>query len=238
MYSTKLRSAVLSVFGALLMLGTTFALQPEKDKESDDAAREQSRKNMQKIALAMHDYHDIVGTFPPAALVDKDNKQLLSWRVLLLPYLGEQDLFKQFDLYQPWRSPHNKKLLAKMPKVYAPVHAKTSDAHSTFYQVFTGNGAAFEGIRGLQLRDFTDGTSNTIMVIEAGEPVPWTRPADIHYDPKKPLPKLFGPFKDVIHMGVADGTVQLAKKGFNEKVFRLMITRNDGMPLGRLNPDE
>src|SRR5215472_15101476 len=136
---------------------------------------------------------------PPAALCDERGKPLLSWRVLILPYVEEDALYKQFKLDEPWDSPHNIKLLDKMPRIYAPpqdlpikLEIKPSD---TFYQVFTGRGTAFEGTVGLKYpSDFLDGTSNTILVIEAGEAVPWTKPADLHYDSDRALPPLGGIF--------------------------------------------
>src|SRR5262249_32599939 len=126
---------------------------------------------------------------------------------------------------------NNKKLLDKMPKVYAPVGVKTKDKHSTFYRVFTGPGkqytgqfAMFEGIKGIGPAHVTDGLSNTIMVVEAGEPVPWTKPEDLPYDPKKPLPKLGGLFGGNFHIILGDGSVHFVRKGFDEETFRALIT--------------
>src|SRR5439155_13938759 len=111
-------------------------------------------------------------------------------RVAILPYVEEHELYKQFKLDEPWDSEHNKKLLEKMPKVYAPVGVKTRAPHTTFYQAFVGPGAAFEDGMKVKLTNFFDGTSNTLMVAEAAEPVPWTKPDDLPFDPKKPPPAL------------------------------------------------
>jgi len=165
--------------------------------------------------------------FPPRAVTAKDGRPLLSWRVLLLPYLGEEELFQQFKLDEPWDSPHNKRLLAKMPSVYAPVR-KGKEPHSTFFQVFAGEGTIFEGTRGSRIADIRDGTAQTIIVVQAAEAVPWTKPVDLHYDAKKPISKLGGMFKDGFHFALADGTVHFAKKDFDEKTIRLAIIRNDG----------
>src|SRR5439155_1388856 len=120
--------------------------------------------------------------FPAAAVYDKDGKAILSWRVLILPYIEQDRLYRKFRLNEPWDSPHNKKLLEMMPKTYAAPNAKGDPPYTTHYQVFVGPGAGFEGKRGLRIGDFTDGTSNTILVAEAARAVPWTKPEDLPYD--------------------------------------------------------
>src|SRR5262249_21734482 len=70
--------------------------------------RMQSTNNLKQIALAMHSYHDTMGRFPPAIVRDKEGKPLYSWRVLLLPYLEQQNLYNQFKLDEPWDSEHNR----------------------------------------------------------------------------------------------------------------------------------
>ncbi len=83
------------------------------------ASRTQSQNNLKQIGLAMHNYHATNNMLPPHATYDKNGKPLLSWRVFILPYIEQQDLYKQFHLDEPWDSEHNKKLLAKMPVIYA-----------------------------------------------------------------------------------------------------------------------
>ncbi|HZV05319.1 MAG TPA: sigma-70 family RNA polymerase sigma factor [Gemmataceae bacterium] len=209
----------------------------EKPKEPDErtlkAARLRSFRNLQDQMLAMHSYLDVNKHFPPAAIYDKTGKPLLSWRVLLLPYLEEDALFKQFHLDEPWDSKHNKPLLAKMPKQYAPpLPDKTKEKYATFYQVFTGKSTIFEGKEGMGIPDITDGTSCTIAIVEAGEAVPWTKPADLPYDDKKPLPKLGGLFTDGFHAALADGSVRFFTPKLTERTLRSAITRNGGEVLG------
>jgi hypothetical protein len=127
---------------------------PQPDPVQVAADRMQSVNNLKVLGLAMWSYYEGPGKLPPAAVRDKDNKPLLSWRVLLLPHLGERDLFKQFKLDEAWDSAHNKNLLERMPKVYAPVGVKTKEPHTTYYQGFTGPGTAFDGPRGLRIQDF------------------------------------------------------------------------------------
>jgi len=199
------------------------------DKIQLAAQRTTSLNNLRQIAIAMHNHHDTYKRFPTHAIYSKDGKPLLSWRVAILPFLDENALYRQFKLDEPWDSAHNKKLLEKMPKIYAPVRAKTKEPHMTFYQVFTGAGAAFEGDKGLVFpRDFPDGISNTLLVVEAGEAVPWTKPADLHYRTDKDLPPLGGHFKEGFWIALGDGSVRWIPRGFDVPTFRLLITRNDG----------
>ncbi len=108
-----------------------------------------SRNNLKQIALAMINFSDANGFMPPPAICGKDGKPLLSWRVAILPYIEQGNLYNQFKLDEPWDSPNNKPLLARMPKIYAPIRGKTKQPYSTFYQVFVGPGAPFQvGIPG------------------------------------------------------------------------------------------
>jgi hypothetical protein len=182
----------------------------------------------------MHNYHDTHGRLPPAVVYGEDGKPLYSWRVLILPYIERDDLYHRFNLDEAWDSPHNIELLSEMPYEYAPPPGKKSKvpAYHTVCKVFVGKGAAFEGCEGVRLADFPDGPSNTILIAEAGVPVPWTKPEDFSYDPDQPLPNLDGLFKDIIRVGLADGSVRTIPTTLSEKTWRAAITRNGREQLG------
>jgi hypothetical protein len=184
------------------------------------------------LGLAMHGYEDKHGRLPPAVVYGADGQPLYSWRVLILPFIGEEDLYKQFKLDEPWNSPHNIQLLAKMPPAYAimpPSQARRAPAYHTICHVFVGPGAAFEGRDGKSLKtDFPDGTSRTLLIVEAGQPVPWTKPDELHYDPKGPLPELKGVFRDSFRAAFGDGSVRHIPSNVSERTLRALITRNAG----------
>ncbi len=196
------------------------------------AARQVSANNIGQLLLAMHNYHDVYSHFPPAAISDKDGKPLLSWRVAILPYIEQDALYKAFKLDEPWDSDHNKKLLAKMPKIYGENGTKTH------YRVFTGKGTIFEGTKGIKVADITDGMSNTAMIFEAADAVEWTEPEEFVYDTMKSLPKLGGvPFENGFHIGMADGSVRFVSTKIKEATLRALITRNGGEVID-LNKEE
>src|SRR5262249_38035901 len=123
-----------------------------REGKADDPFQEQmearaaARLHLRQLAVAMHQYHDVNGYLPSPAITDAAGKPLLSWRVALLPYLEQTELYKEFKRDEPWDSTHNKKLLARMPKVFASPGVKTRHSHSTFYQVIVGPEAVFPGV--------------------------------------------------------------------------------------------
>ncbi len=213
---------------------TGVALLDGVQKVREAATRMQSVNNLKQIALAMYNYQDANRHFPANAIYDKAGKPLLSWRVTILPYVEENELYNQFHLDEPWDSEHNKKLLEKMPKVYAaPAEPEeVLKKHETPYQGFVGKGAFFDGKEGIKVTDITDGTSQTVMVVEAAKPVPWTKPEDIPFDGRKLLPKVGGLSGHVFHAAMCDGSVRAVSKSVKEATLRAAITINGGEVLG------
>jgi hypothetical protein len=217
-----------------LLLGLGVVTAPAADEKLPPPTRaelQRAQNNLKQIMLAFHNYADVMRGPLPNNINSKDGKGLLSWRVQILPYIEEDQLYKQFKLDEPWDSENNKNLIAKMPKLYAPVRVKAKEGE-TFYQVFTGEKAAFGPKKNPRLvASFKDGLSNTGVVFEAGTPVVWTKPDDMAYDEKKPLPKLGGLFDGECNVGLGDGSVTRLKKDADEKELRKLIMPADGEPI-------
>jgi len=205
-------------------------LLPAVQSARTAARRAQSTNNLKQIMLAMFNFESANGNFPPAAIADAEGKPLLSWRVAVLPYLENAPLYNEFHLDEPWDSPHNKTLIAKMPSVYKSPNVQPADPNSTFYQVLTGGGAIFDSkVKGPKIAEVTDGTSNTIAVVEAGTAVPWTKPDDVVFDPEGDLPKFGGlGFPGGYNVGLADGSVKFLKLSIKPETLRALITRAGG----------
>jgi hypothetical protein len=186
-----------------------------------------AQNNLKQIGIAFHNYASTYRDRFPSDVLDKTGKPLLSWRVLILPYIEEDRLYKEFKLDEPWDSDHNKKLIEKMPKLYVPIRVKAKPGE-TFYQTFTGKNALFDPKMKFTIATIPDGTSNTGMVFEAGEPVIWSKPADMPFDETKPLPKLGGLFDGECHVVMCDGAVLRLKKNPDEKELKNLIMPADG----------
>jgi hypothetical protein len=204
-------------------------------KVRESAARAQSQNNLKQIGIAMHNYHSSFSGLPPGAIYSKEGKPLLSWRVAILPYIEELNLYNQFHLDEPWDSPNNKPLLALMPKVYAaPGRAGQTD--QTYYRIFHRKEGAsgafaedhpvFDGQQSRQFWGITRGTSNTILVVETAESVPWTKPDELPFPVNGPIePLLGGIFKDRYNVLFADATVANYQKGkVSDKQLKAAIT--------------
>jgi hypothetical protein len=249
---------ILGVVGSLLigpavMIG--LLIVPAVQKVRDAAARVQSANNLRIQSLAMLNYSDSnAGRMPPSVVYGPDGKPLYSWRVLLLPYVEADNLYRHFHLDEPWDSPNNKPLLTQMPRCFA--EPGDTEPGMTHYQVFDGPGAPFDssarplqpfmlqgptGILQLQASafqvrfpaGFMDGASNTLLIVEATDPVPWSSPKDLAFGPPgTPLPKLGLPARKGFNAVYADGGVKFITSSTSEQTLRALITPNGGERLG------
>jgi len=170
--------------------------------------RARTVNNLKFIGLALHNFTAINGGRLPAAAIRKGGQALLSWRVAILPFLEQFALYERFRLDEAWDSPHNASLLKEMPRVYAPVAHKDATPYATHYQGFVGPGTLFDGQEGATIADFLYAARPTLMVIEAAHPVAWTKPEDVPYDNREPLPRLGGQFDNGFYAAFADGSVR------------------------------
>jgi prepilin-type processing-associated H-X9-DG protein len=218
-------------YGSMLAWGGFSAglALPAVQKVRDSASRMASQNNLKQMALAMHNYESSYGQFPAAAICDKAGKPLLSWRVAILPFIEQQNLYNQFHLDEPWDSPHNIKLADIQVKLYRlpGVVSKPGDT-KTHYRVFVGPNAAFEMKKSRRIADITDGTSNTLMIVEAAEAVPWTKPEGLEYDPEKRPPKLGRFYGGGCNVAFFDGSVHFLKSTLPEPILRALITPAGG----------
>jgi hypothetical protein len=217
----------------------TPAIDPKKLADSvilrvqDSRNRTQSTNNLKQIALALHNYVSANGKLPGDVL-DKAGKPLLSWRVLLLPYIEQQNLYMKFNLDEPWDSKNNRPLADIVVKTYMSPRVKVKGTGYTVYQIFSGPGALWDkGKTKYNIGNIPDGTSNTIFAVEASKAVPWTKPADIPFDKDKKVPDFGKAYDSKPIAAMMDGSVRLLDlKKIKPQTLKHAIMPDDGVPLG------
>ena len=228
-------------------------IQAPVEKAQISAKRAKSVNNLKQLGLAMHGYYDTKKSCPPAASYDSHGKPLLSWRVLFLQYL-DSDLYKEFHLDEPWDSEHNRKLIDRMPDVFRSPLSNVKDAGRTTYLLpvdskhFVGgrevvkpakpgesppdvsNALFFGGRKGGTFQQITDGTSNTIMIVEADDAhaVIWTRPDDLTVDLDDPLKGLENKATGGFNSAYFDGSVRFIPNTMSKKNLRATLTPAGG----------
>jgi hypothetical protein len=204
---------------------TDFPKWEGEDYPDHPDPRARTINNLKFMGLAMHNFTARNGGRLPAAAIRKGDKPLLSWRVAILPFLGEYALYERFRLDEAWDSPHNEALLKEMPRVYAAVAPKDTPPYSTYYQGFVGPGSLFDGEEGTRIADVIDAIRPTLMIVEAAHPVLWTKPEDVPYDAAKPLPTLGGQFEDGTYAVFADGSARFLSRRIAPETLRALITQ-------------
>jgi prepilin-type processing-associated H-X9-DG protein len=211
-------------------------ITPLLEQMRNHASRQLSSTNLKQIALAMHNFYDIHKRFPAIGTFDATGKPLLSWRVHILPFVEQQQLYKEFRLDDPWDSEHNRKLIEKMPELFrcpASKHKRSSGLAT--YRVVVGEHTAFPGHEGIEIKQITDGTSNTIMVVEVddGHGVTWTKPEGLPYNEANPAEGLGGQFEGGFNCAFCDGSVQFLELPHDPERLRRLLLRDDGKAISR-----
>ncbi|MFN9721002.1 MAG: DUF1559 domain-containing protein [Planctomycetota bacterium] len=201
------------------------------------AAREaEQSNNVRQLALAMHNFHDVKGHFPThdgTGGEGADAKTGLSWRVHLLPYLEQGELYGQFKLDEPWDSEHNKALIDQMPAVFRV--QGVDDPRMTTIHVFSNENGPFASGPGVSMRDITDGTSNTVMMVVAGPETAaiWTKPGGLELNEADPL-SVFGTVGESISAAFIDGSFRKLPTNMDPATWPLLMQHNDGQVINNL----
>jgi hypothetical protein len=225
---------LLGCLGGCGVVGILIALLlPAVQNVRQAAAKTQTMNNMKQIALAHHNHHDTFKTLPPPKMNSSQNNQPveLSWRVALLPFLEQGPLFNRFDQTSAWNSPRNQGLQNPMPMLYDdPLRdSDRKGGETTRFQYFTGPGTVWPDASTTKrtLPEFTAGTSNTILFAEAANPVPWTKPQDMAFQPGQPIPVT----PDNFIAAFADGSVRpLDRRRAPDAVLQVYLDPKNNNP--------
>jgi hypothetical protein len=212
--------------------------------------------NLKQIATALNNYSIVYGSLPPVYIPEDNGKPKHSWRVLILPFVEGKALYKKYDFDEPWNSPNNRKVAQEIPYVYAcPSHSLSGrgSGTATSYVAVLGPQTAWPDPSARQIKDVArgDGTSQTILIIEAYRPdVLWTEPSDVSFDEAIRLLSAHDPgptdghrsenffYKYDIGRNVAmvDGSVHLLSASLPRETAAALLTIDGGESVEELAP--
>ncbi len=206
-------------------------LLPAVQAAREAARRMQCSNNLKQIALAFHNYEATYKTFPPAFTTDANGKPLHSWRTLLLPYMEQSALYAQIDLSKPWDDPVNLPFASVVIPTYACPSGHTDSPEKTCYQVIVDPAGVFNGAKTSRLFDITDGTANTLLVVEteSENAVPWMKPDDTSMAAFLTLGQVTRPnHTGGCNAAFADGSVRFLSTNIDRATAQALVTRSGG----------
>lgn len=207
---------------------------PVDNLPSEEVRHLTCKNNLKEIALAMWGYEATKGNLPASVTVDAAGKPLLSWRVMILPYMGHSLLYNNFVQEEPWDGPNNKKLIPCMPMSYvctSDVALLPSEKGMTKYRVCASKGTIFEGKKSWKLSDITDETSDTILVFESTQETIWTKPEEPDFELaqlQKIQTMLGSKHPGGFNASFADFSVRFIKSAIEPSDLKALFTRGGG----------
>ena len=244
----RARSSVWKILVAIPLIGLLISLLfPDTPRARECGRQERCAKNIETIMAALKEYHDDHGAFPPAYVCDAEGEPMHSWRVLILPYLGQEELYRQYDFTQPWNGPENMKLAAQRPEEYSCRSATWGETqeevpYTTNYVAVVGPDTAWPGTTSLALQDIRDRDDSTIMVAEIAREsgIRWMEPRDLSSDvacygwTQRPGPSLCLAHLHLksdqrgAHAGFVDGTTRYLREDLPASTIKALLTVNGG----------
>jgi len=187
-------------------------------------------ERQKEITLALHNYHEFYGTFPPAYIAGEDGGPMHSWRVLLLPFLDQQTFYDKYRFDEPWNSPHNLELAVPLDNYNCPSQPG-GPSSMTNYVAVIGERTCWPGDRGRLLEEIVDSLDDTILLVEVAESgILWTEPRDLHVqqmNPKVNAPHGQGPSSH--HTGgmmvsLANGAARFLSADVSQEHLEALLT--------------
>jgi hypothetical protein len=184
--------------------------------------------------LAVANYHETYDCFPPAYVTDRDGKPMHSWRVLILPFLSQQEIYDAYDVAEPWDGPSNRKLASRIGNIYLRSGLDSNQIHTTSFVAVVGPQTMWHGSQPTNTKDMGDGSHNTLLVVEVPDgQFLWMEPKDLEFDrmsfrindkPGRGLGSRLGGARVV----TADGTLHTLPDEFEPDLLKSMLTASGG----------
>ncbi len=239
------RRIIASIVGLLIVIGLGGVLiryaTPAVTKLSAVRQRTQTIRNLEQIAAALNAYAADHGAYPAPVVRDASGMPMHSWRVAILPYLNESQLYVSYDFNQPWNSPSNSLIVGSMPSVYASPHISGFSSNQSHYQLVSGDTTLFPRTGPLGPKKLLDEAAKTALVVEAF-PTPnssavWTEPVELDINAMSfvmganPGVEIGGVTEGGVGIATVDGEGHFLEETTTPEIIRAILTASGGEPL-------
>lgn len=221
---------VIEAGGSIATTGVLVGLLLPAVQAAREAARRMSASNnIKQIGLAFHNYHAAYKRLPPPAITDDEGNPLLSWRVAILPFIDQRELYEQFHLDEPWDSEHNIELSKISLSVFEDPSLPLPPGQTVFHALI-GDNLAIKPEGESRFRDIIDGLSNTLLLVEAdaSEAVPWSAPKNLDLDRADPISQMGHIHQGGFHVLMGDGAVIFLTHSIEPGLFEALLTPAGG----------
>lgn len=220
-----MKTILKSVLGLFLIGILVLPFLPSLEMSRGEARQAQCKIHLRRIGIALNAYASMYGAFPPAYTVNDEGQPLHSWRTLILPFLGEEQAYKQINLSKPWDDPENAAIRDLRLFTYTCPESVLSN-RTNYLAVITPE-SFLRATEPAKLSEATDGPQNTITVIEVSpkDAVEWMEPSDadeamLHRTSNDPKLNHY----DRMHVALLDGSVTLLTRKTSRETIHAMIT--------------
>jgi len=235
-FQFSLRAMLIGVTVFALLLGILVPLVRRALREQQ---RAQCSNNLTMIGLALYSYYGTYNCFPCAQTCGPDGKPWHSWRTAILPYIEYDPIYVQYRFDEPWDGPNNRKLHGEVIFPYrCPAEGSSTPAITTSYLAVVGPGTAWPAPGQTAFRDFVDGTSNSILIVEVvNSGIHWMEPRDLALeDLQRGVNPQSGRGISSRHVGgacvlLADGSVRFLPGDVAPELLEMLATIADGKPI-------
>ena len=210
-------------------------LLPAVQAVREAARRTTSMNNLRQLSLASHNFASNYQRLPSGDGPVRPGGPAVSWRVKLLPFIEEGNLYEQYNFDEPWDSENNMKVAKQMPATFMNPQSTAQEGFTVYRGVGGVSGVMGVDDKGKSVRrtfgEITDGTSNTIMFVECPDhmAVPWTKP-DGGIDPEKASPQqLQGNFSGGFNVSFCDGSTYFIASSLGTETFKALLGFDDGI---------
>jgi len=224
-----LRGAALIGVGAAVFL---LLMLPARSRPRAPARRTVCRNNLHQLAVALENYREVHGAYPPAVTYGPDGKAMHGWGVNLLPFIEEAPLYREYDPTKPWDHPDNAKVVGTYIEQFECPSAGGlgGPENSTHYRLVVCPGSVIRPRHGGKREDITDRPYQTILVVECVEPVPWASPQAV-VDLTRGINRPGGAsskHERGVFAGMADGSVRWLPEDIDHMTLMALCTANGG----------